>query len=141
MLSDADIARELLSGNLRIEPPPAKAQRQPVSVDLRLGDGFLRYRSRSLPVPIGNIPADLTWAKEASPHGVALFPGEFMLATTAERVTLGDNLAGRLEGKSTLGRLGLQVHSTAGLIDPGFDGCITLEMSNVGPLALVLKPH
>jgi deoxycytidine triphosphate deaminase len=85
MLSDADIARELLSGNLRIEPPPANAQRQPVSVDLRLGDGFLRYRSRSLPVPIGNIPADLTWAKEASPHGVALFPGEFMLATTRER--------------------------------------------------------
>lgn len=140
MLADTDIARELDAGTLRIDPLPPDRQRQPVSVDLRLGEGYRVYLPRSIPVSIGEIPSGLTELKEFDEHGLSLWPGEFVLATTYEYVELGPHLVGRLEGKSTLGRLGLQVHSTAGLIDPGFRGHITLEISNVGPIPLLLHP-
>lgn len=140
MLSDADIRRELLIGGLTIDPAPTDSQMQPCSIDLRLGAGFLKYRPGRGEVPISNIPDGLTYSSDYPHSGLALYPGEFLLATTAERVTLSDYLVGRLEGKSTIGRLGLAVHTTAGLIDPGFDGHITLEVSNIGPLTLRLRP-
>lgn len=140
MLSDRDIRHELHVGGLAMDPPPADSQIQPVSIDLRLGHGYCRFRFRTQRVALSAIPAELTTEATYPDGGLSLYPGEFILATTAERVTLAGYLAGRLEGKSTLGRLGLAVHSTAGLIDPGFDGCITLEISNVGPLVLTLQP-
>lgn len=140
VLCDRDIHRELMFGHLEIEPRPEPRQMQPVSIDLRLGEGYCAYPRLATPVPISDIPTGLVAVHPYPPGGLTLHPGEFVLATTAERVRLPDNLVGYLHGKSTLGRLGLMIHSTAGLIDPGFNGKITLEVANVGHLMLVLRP-
>lgn len=115
---------------------------QPASIDVRLDRQFLVFEGHRY----GHIdPAieqpDLTRLVEpADGEAFVLHPGEFVLASTYERVVLADDLAGRLEGKSSLGRLGLMTHSTAGFIDPGFAGHITLELSCVAPLPIVLWP-
>jgi dCTP deaminase len=141
LLSDRDIRKEVESGRLVVEPWDADLV-QPSSVDVRL-DRFFRVFNNSQYTHID--PAvqqdDLTSLVE--PEGEAPFvlhPGEFVLGSTLEIVTLPDDLAGRLEGKSSLGRLGLLTHSTAGFIDPGFTGHITLELSNVANLPITLWP-
>jgi dCTP deaminase len=141
LLSDRDIRAEVSAGRLAVEPWD-DALVQPSSVDVRL-DRFFRVFNNSQYTHID--PAsqqdDLTTLVE--PEGDAPFvlhPGEFVLGSTLEIVTLPDDLAGRLEGKSSLGRLGLLTHSTAGFIDPGFTGHITLELSNVANLPITLWP-
>lgn len=115
---------------------------QPASIDVRLDRAFRVFENHRY----GHIDpaleqADLTRLVEpADGEPFVLHPGEFVLASTYERVTLADDLAGRLEGKSSLGRLGLITHSTAGFIDPGFTGHITLELSNLATLPIVLWP-
>jgi dCTP deaminase len=141
LLSDRDLIVELKAGQLQLEPfDPALVQ--PSSIDVRL-DRFFRVFNNHLYTHID--PAeqqdDLTAMVEvADGESFVLHPGEFVLASTLEVITLGDQLAGRLEGKSSLGRLGLLTHSTAGFIDPGFSGHVTLELSNVANLPIRLWP-
>jgi dCTP deaminase len=141
LLSDRDLIAELKAGTLGIEPfEPALVQ--PSSIDFRL-DHMFRVFNNHLYTHID--PAtqqdELTSMVEvADGQPFVLHPGEFVLASTLEVITLGNQLAGRVEGKSSLGRLGLLTHSTAGFIDPGFSGHITLELSNVANLPIKLWP-
>lgn len=141
LLSDRDIRAAIDSGDLGIEPfEPANVQ--PSSVDVRM-DRFFRVFNNSKYTHIDpKLQQDeLTTLVEVDEgESFVLHPGEFVLASTLEKFTLPANLAGRLEGKSSLGRLGLLTHSTAGFIDPGFDGYITLELSNVANLPMTLWP-
>lgn len=141
MLSDRDLRTALHTGALCVDPF-AEEMIQPASVDVRL-DRLFRVFNNHLYTHID--PAvrqdDLTTEVEvADGQPFVLHPGEFVLASTLEVITLGRGLSGRLEGKSSLGRLGLLVHSTAGFIDPGFTGHITLELSNVATLPIRLWP-
>jgi dCTP deaminase len=141
LLSDGDIRAEIDSGRLAVEPWEDGLV-QPSSVDVRL-DRFFRVFNNSRYTHIDpSIQQDELTAL-VEPDGeepFVLHPGEFVLGSTLEIVTLPDDLAGRLEGKSSLGRLGLLTHSTAGFIDPGFTGHITLELSNVANLPIMLWP-
>ena len=141
LLSDRDIRTEVEAGRLAVEPWDADLV-QPSSVDVRL-DRFFRVfnNSRYTHIDPAAQQDDLTTLVEpAGDEPFVLHPGEFVLGSTLEIVTLPDDLAGRLEGKSSLGRLGLLTHSTAGFIDPGFTGHITLELSNVANLPITLWP-
>lgn len=142
LLSDHDIRASIESGHLGIEPCDL-ALIQPSSVDVRL-DKFFRVfnNSRYTHIDPKLEMADLTSLVEV-PEGepFVLHPGEFVLGATLEKFQLPPDLAGRLEGKSSLGRLGLLTHSTAGFIDPGFSGHITLELSNVANLPITLWPE
>ena len=141
LLSDRDITAAIAEGRLGIEPyDPGLVQ--PSSIDVRL-DRFFRVfnNSRYTHIDPAEQQDDLTTPVE--PEGdepFVLHPGEFVLASTFEVITLGNRLAGRIEGKSSLGRLGLLTHSTAGFIDPGFSGHVTLELSNVANLPITLWP-
>jgi dCTP deaminase len=141
LLSDRDIRAQIADGRLAIEPfDPVLVQ--PSSIDVRL-DGLFRVFNNTRYTHID--PAlrqdDLTTLVEREEgEPFVLHPGEFVLGSTLEVCTLPDDLAGRLEGKSSLGRLGLLTHSTAGFIDPGFTGHITLELSNVANLPITLWP-
>jgi len=141
LLSDRDIRSAVDSGALGIEPfDPANIQ--PSSVDVRM-DKFFRVFNNSKYTHIDpKLQQDeLTSLVEvAEGESFVLHPGEFVLASTLEKFTLPTDLAGRLEGKSSLGRLGLLTHSPAGFIDPGFSGYITLELSNVANLPMTLWP-
>lgn len=141
LLSDRDLVAEIKTGQLTLEPfEPSLVQ--PSSIDVRL-DRLFRVFNNHLYTHID--PAeqqdDLTTLVEVQDgQPFVLHPGEFVLASTLEVVTLGNQLAARLEGKSSLGRLGLLTHSTAGFIDPGFSGHVTLELSNVATLPIRLWP-
>lgn len=113
---------------------------QPASVDLRLGRQFRVFRNSRIPfIDVKREYPDLTELVEIDDdEPFVLHPGEFALAVTLERVRLPADIVGRLEGKSSLGRLGLLVHSTAGYVDPGWDGALTLELSNVANLPIAL---
>ncbi len=141
LLSDRDIKAELDSGRVGLEPyEPAMIQ--PSSVDVRLDRFFRLFDNHKYPFidPAEDQP-ELTRLVETAPDSpFILHPGEFVLGSTYERVTLPDDLAARLEGKSSLGRLGLLTHSTAGFVDPGFSGHVTLELSNVATLPIKLWP-
>lgn len=139
VLSDRSIRQALTEGVLQITPfDPAAIQ--PASVDVRLDSKFLVFRNSRRPY------IDVRQSQEDLMEMVAiegdtpfiLHPGEFVLGSTIERVTLPDHLVARLEGKSSLGRLGLLIHSTAGFVDPGFSGNLTLELSNVANLPITL---
>jgi len=141
LLSDRDIIASVESGRLVVEPWDADLV-QPSSVDVRL-DRYFRVFNNSQythidPSQQQDELTTLVEPKDDDPF--VLHPGEFVLGSTLEIVTLPDDLAGRLEGKSSLGRLGLLTHSTAGFIDPGFTGHITLELSNVANLPIILWP-
>jgi dCTP deaminase len=146
ILSDAQILGMLKDGSLTIHPlDDPEVQIQPASVDLRLDNSFLVMRHSSIPFvdPMQDVPAHYMDERRIYPQDQEIFiihPGEFVLASTIERIKLPNNLVGRVDGRSSLGRLGLQMHSTAGFIDPGFEGTITLEMSNVGRLPVRLYP-
>ncbi len=141
LLSDRDIRAAVDSGDLGIEPHDPELI-QPSSVDVRI-DKFFRVFNNSKYTHIDpkQEMEDLTTLVEVpAEESFVLHPGEFVLASTLEKFTLPADLAGRLEGKSSLGRLGLLTHSTAGFIDPGFSGHITLELSNVANLPITLWP-
>ncbi|MFT4202224.1 dCTP deaminase [Gordonia sp. (in: high G+C Gram-positive bacteria)] len=141
LLSDRDIRAELDSGRLQIDPFAPELV-QPSSVDVRL-DGLFRVfnNTRYTHIDPAQRQDELTTLVEpAEGEPFVLHPGEFVLGSTLEVCSLPDDLAGRLEGKSSLGRLGLLTHSTAGFIDPGFSGHITLELSNVANLPITLWP-
>jgi len=141
LLSDRDIRAEVTAGRVKVEPF-TEAMIQPSSVDVRLDRFFRVFENHKYSVIDPSIEqADLTREVAVAPDEFfILHPGEFVLASTYEVITLPDDIAGRLEGKSSLGRLGLLTHSTAGFIDPGFSGHITLELSNVANLPVKLFP-
>ncbi|NUS43330.1 MAG: dCTP deaminase [Mycobacteriaceae bacterium] len=141
LLSDRDIKSEVASGRVGIDPfDPAMVQ--PCSVDVRLDRHFRVFENHKYPhIDPAIEQADLTRLVEAEGDDpFILHPGEFVLASTFEVFSLPDDVAARLEGKSSLGRLGLLTHATAGWIDPGFSGHITLELSNVANLPIKLWP-
>ncbi|WP_026372852.1 dCTP deaminase [Agrococcus lahaulensis] len=141
LLSDRDIRARLASGDLGLDPLDLQMV-QPSSVDVRLDRAFRLFDNHKYPFidPAEDQP-ELTRLVEVGPdEAFILHPGEFVLGATYERVTLPDDVAARLEGKSSLGRLGLLTHSTAGFIDPGFSGHVTLELSNVSTLPIKLWP-
>jgi len=141
LLSDRDIRKEIESGRVGIEPFEADMV-QPSSVDVRIDRYFRVFENHRYPhIDPAEEQAELTRLVE--PDGAdpfILHPGEFVLASTYEVVTLPDDVAARLEGKSSLGRLGLLTHSTAGFIDAGFSGHVTLELSNMATLPIKLWP-
>lgn len=141
LLSDRDLRAEIDAGRLGVEPFNEKLL-QPSSIDVRLDRVFRVFvNTRYTHIDPSLQQDELTSLVE--PEGdepFVLHPGEFVLGSTFEQITLPDDLAGRLEGKSSLGRLGLLTHSTAGFIDPGFTGHITLELSNVANLPITLWP-
>jgi dCTP deaminase len=139
VLSDRTIRREIEAGNIEIDPL-AEGAIQPASVDLRLGSQFRVFRNSRVPfIDVKEEYPDLTeLVTVEGDQPFILHPGEFALAVTYERVRLPDTIVGRLEGKSSLGRLGLLVHSTAGYVDPGWNGALTLELSNVANLPIAL---
>ncbi|MGF1616945.1 MAG: dCTP deaminase [Acidimicrobiia bacterium] len=139
--SDRTIKESISSGKIAIEPyEPSYVQ--PSSVDLRVGNGFRVFVNHRYSEIDPRAPqADLTQLVEVDDEEpFMLHPGEFVLGSTLERVRLGVDVVARLEGKSSLGRLGLLIHSTAGFIDPGFEGHITLELSNVATLPIAIYP-
>lgn len=141
LLSDRDLLTEIDNQRVAIEPFDVEMV-QPSSIDIRLDRMFRVFENHLYPHIDPSIEqADLTRLIE--PEGddpFILHPGEFALGSTLEVVSLPDDIAGRLEGKSSLGRLGLLTHSTAGFIDPGFSGHVTLELSNVATLPIKLFP-
>ena len=141
LLSDRDIKAEISAGRVRVEPYD-EVMIQPSSIDVRLDRWFRVFENHKYPHIDPSIEQeDLTRLVETEgDEPFILHPGEFVLGSTYEVVTLPDDVAGRLEGKSSLGRLGLLTHSTAGFIDPGFSGHVTLELSNVATLPITLYP-
>ena len=141
LLSDRDLKAALASGRLGLSPYD-EAMVQPSSVDVRL-DRYFRVFANHRYTHIDPAVAQDELTEVVEPEGeepFVLHPGEFVLGSTLEVISLGDDLAARLEGKSSLGRLGLLTHSTAGFIDPGFSGHVTLELSNVANLPIKLYP-
>lgn len=141
LLSDRDLHAAISGGRLGLDPFD-EAMLQPASIDVRLDRSFLVFENhRHDCIDPAVEQDDLTRLVEVDDgEAFVLHPGEFVLASTFERVRLPDDLAARLEGKSSLGRLGLITHSTAGFIDPGFEGHVTLELANVATLPIKLWP-
>lgn len=141
LLSDRDLRAEIESGRVVLDPYEPDMI-QPSSIDVRIDRYFRLFDNHKYAVidPAADQP-DLTRLVEVEPgEAFVLHPGEFVLGSTYESVVLPDDVAARLEGKSSLGRLGLLTHSTAGFIDPGFAGHVTLELSNVATLPILLWP-
>jgi dCTP deaminase len=139
ILSDADIREEIAAGRIVIDPFDETCV-QPSSVDLHVDPRFRVFANSRYPyIDVRVEMPDLTELVEVSGDDpFILHPGEFVLGATLERVALPDDLVARLEGKSSLGRLGLLIHSTAGYVDPGWDGYLTLELSNVANLPITI---
>jgi dCTP deaminase len=139
ILSDRDIRAEIEAGRIVIDPFLPDAV-QPSSVDLHVGNRFRVFRNNRTAVidPREEQPELTELVEIAGDEPFILHPGEFVLGATLERVALPDDLVARLEGKSSLGRLGLLIHSTAGYVDPGWEGTLTLELSNVANLPIKL---
>ena len=141
LMSDRDIRAQIEAGNIGLEPLDMGLL-QPSSFDVRLDRFFRLFDNHKYAYidPAEN-QSDLTRLVEvAADEAFILHPGEFVLGSTYEFVSLPDNIAARLEGKSSLGRLGLLTHSTAGFVDPGFNGHVTLELANVSNLPIKLWP-
>ncbi|MFN8222837.1 MAG: dCTP deaminase [Gaiellales bacterium] len=141
VLSDQAIRRLIEAGRIEIDPYDPGLM-QPSSLDVRVDRLFRVFRNSRYPyIDVKVDQSELTELVEvADEEPFILHPGEFVLGSTLERVKLPDDLVARLEGKSSLGRLGLLIHSTAGFIDPGFDGHVTLELSNVANLPITIYP-
>jgi dCTP deaminase len=141
ILSDRTIREQLEAGGIVIDPLGLNAV-QPSSVDLHVDRYFRVFRNDTTPyIDPKQAQEDLTEMVEVNEDGAfILHPGEFVLGSTFERVALGNDLVARLEGKSSLGRLGLLIHSTAGFVDAGWDGHLTLELSNVANLPIAIYP-
>ena len=145
ILSDGDIRRRLEAGDLVVDPlDDPELQIQPASVDLRLGREFLEFQRTNIPCihPNSEQEVDDYVSETVVDPGeeFILHPGDFVLGTTKERVAIPDDLLAHVEGRSSLGRLAIVVHATAGLCDPGYEGQITLELSNLGTAPVALSP-
>ena len=141
VLSDRTIKEEIKKGRIVIRPLPDPSCFQPASVDVHLDKKLLVFRTWRNPfyIDVKQDTSDLTEVVEIPPDKpFYLHPGEFVLASTVESLTLPDDIVARLEGKSSLGRLGLLIHSTAGYVDPGWSGHLTLELSNVAKLPITI---
>ncbi len=141
IFSDRSIREAIASGRIRLDPyDPSLVQ--PSSVDVRCDYRFLVFENHRYPqIDPKAVQADLTTEiKVTESDPFILHPGEFVLGATLESIGLGNDVVARLEGKSSLGRLGLLIHSTAGFIDPGFQGQVTLELSNVANLPITIYP-
>ncbi|MGZ4360384.1 MAG: dCTP deaminase [Gaiellaceae bacterium] len=141
VLSDGTIKRLIAEGRIGIDPYD-EGLVQPSSVDVRADRLFRVFHNARYPfIDVKQPQEELTELVEVEgDNPFILHPGEFVLGSTLERITLPDDLVARLEGKSSLGRLGLLIHSTAGFIDPGWDGHVTLELSNVANLPITIYP-
>ena len=141
-MSDRTLREELAAGRIVIDPFD-DACVQPSSIDVKIGNLFRVVRNHTAAViDVKQNLEELTELITITDDGVfMLHPGEFVLGSTLERIAVPDDLVGRIEGKSSLGRLGLIIHSTAGFIDAGFDGHITLELTNIATLPITLYPH
>lgn len=144
ILSDRDIKERLRSGKIVIEPlENPQVQIQPSSVDLRLGSQFkiFRHVEKAYIDPLKDDAEDYTETKTITGEKpFILHPNEFALASTIERVEVPEDLVAHVDGRSSLGRLALLIHATAGFIDPGFKGNVTIELSNVGKMPIALYP-
>lgn len=145
ILSDRELRARLQAGDLQVGPlSDIELQLQPASIDLRLADEFIVYKPAQLTCLDPQRPETLTAATEklaiAPGEAFILHPGEFALGSTVERVTIPADLVARVDGRSSVGRLAVVVHATAGFIDPGFAGQITLELSNLGRVPVRLYP-
>ena len=141
ILSDRTIREEIDAGRIVIDPFDERCI-QPSSIDLHVDSQFRVFANNRYPyIDVKEEQPDLTELVETKPdEAFILHPGEFVLGSTLERVAVPNDLVARLEGKSSLGRLGLLIHSTAGYVDPGWDGYLTLELSNVANLPITLYP-
>lgn len=141
ILSDRSIREALAAGRIVIDPLD-DTMIQPSSIDVRVSNLFRVFRNHTAGViDVKKDMTDLTELVEIPTDGVfMLHPGEFVLGSTLERIAVPNDLVARIEGKSSLGRLGLLIHSTAGFIDAGFDGHVTLELANVASLPITLYP-
>jgi dCTP deaminase len=141
ILSDRTLREQIAAGRIVIEPLDESCV-QPSSIDVKVSNLFRVFRNHTAKViDVKEDMAELTELVEISDDGVfMLHPGEFVLGSTVERVVVPDDMVARIDGKSSLGRLGLIIHSTAGFIDPGFDGHITLELTNIATLPITLYP-
>ncbi len=141
MLSDIDIKKEIDSGDIIVDPL-SKKDIQPASIDLRVSDEFRVFENHKYSrIDPREEQEELTTLVKASDNEpFVLHPGEFVLGSTYEKISLSNRVVARLEGKSSLGRVGLLIHSTAGFVDPGFNGYLTLELSNVASLPIVIHP-
>ena len=142
ILSDRDIKQAVESGRIEIDPyEPSNVQ--PSSVDLRVDRRFRVFENHLYPIIDPKVyQPGLTKEMQVEPDDMfVLHPGEFVLGATFERITLAGDIVARLEGKSSLGRIGLLIHSTAGFVDPGFDGYLTLELANVANLPIAIYPQ
>jgi dCTP deaminase len=145
ILSDTDLLARLRDGDLVVEPlDDVDMQVQPSSIDLRLGSEFLEFQRTNIPCIHPNREEEVSkYVRETHvPAGeeFILHPGDFVLGTTKERVEIPPDLVAHVEGRSSLGRLAIVVHATAGLCDPGYEGQITLELSNLGSAPVALTP-
>jgi dCTP deaminase len=136
LLSDVEIREALEDGDIILDPPPIDGDIQPASIDVHLGDrfGFLRERGRRRLVRL----TDRSLVDYKQANELALGPGQFALGQLAERLTLSPSMVARLEGKSSNGRKGLAIHVTAGFVDPGWDGILTIELFNASNTAYLL---
>lgn len=141
VLSDRDIKAYKAAGKLSIEPWQEDCV-EPSSVDVHLGDNFLLFDSHTQAIidPKKGVSGLMRRIDITEKEPLILHPREFVLGTTSEWIEVGDELVARLEGKSSLGRMGLIIHSTAGYVDPGFKGQLTLEISNIANLPIILYP-
>ncbi|MFX0538619.1 dCTP deaminase [Ornithinimicrobium sp. Y1847] len=141
LLSDRDLRAQIDSGRVQLDPwDPAMIQ--PSSIDVRLDRFFRLFDNHKYPMidPAQEQPELTRLIEVDQGETFVLHPGEFVLGSTLEQVSLPDDVAARVEGKSSLGRLGLLTHATAGFVDPGFTGHVTLELSNVATLPIILHP-
>ncbi len=145
ILSDRDLKARIAEGTIGVSPlDDPELQIQPASIDLRLGARFVVYRLPHVPCIDSRDPKSMTGYTEEividEGEAFVLQPGEFALGSTLERIRVPSDLVARVEGRSSIGRLAIVVHATAGFIDPGFEGEITLELSNLGRCAVKLYP-
>ena len=143
ILSDKDIRRYIQEGKIKIEPCDIESQLSTIGVDLRLGNAFRLFKITHMShIDLSKKNGDPDTELIEIPDGgeFLLHPGEFVLGVTKESVELPADIAGRIDGRSSLGRLGVIVHSTAGHVDPGFKGKLTLEISNIGKLPISIVP-
>jgi len=145
ILSDADILDRLADGDLVVEPlVDVDQQVQPASVDLRLGERFLEFQRTNIscihPTEADEVGEYVTETTVPEGDEFILHPGDFVLGTTTERVEVPPDLLATVQGRSSLGRLAIVIHATAGIVDPGYNGQITLELSNLGTAPVALTP-
>jgi dCTP deaminase len=145
ILSDRDIKKAIANGRIQITPKPDyKTQLGPCSIDLHLGNNFQVFKHSSFPFVDLKNPVDVEHIMKGLviPKGEPFImqPGDFALVTTVENLKLGDDIVGRIEGRSSLGRLGIIVHGTASIFDPGWDGKPTMELGNLGVMPVALYP-